>query len=546
MSFAMTVLICAIVLLICIVSSKISNRVGVPVLLLFIVLGMLFGSDGIFGIRFDNFPLAEQLCSIGLIFIMFYGGFGTNWSAAKPVAVKSFLLSSAGVVITAGLTGLFCWFVLGMGLLEGLLVGAVIGSTDAASVFSILRSKKLNLKHGLASLLELESGSNDPTAYTLTIVILSLMKGSASAGTTAYLVFAQLAYGLIFGFAIAFAAAFVLERISFELKGLHAIFVVAVALLAYAAPAIVGGNGYLSVYIAGIVLGNKKILHKVSLVHFFDGITWIMQILIFFSLGLLSFPSQMPRILPSAVAIALFLTFAARPAAVFSLMTPFRMPAKQQLLVAWSGLRGAASIVFAIMAMIDEAYISYDIFHIVFCVALLSVGMQGTLLPAVANRLSLVGRGDVLKTFNDYQDAAALKLIDIKIPKGHPWAGRAVKDIMLPNGSLAVMVKRGGRTILPRGETMIYPADVLVLSCPAYQDDSDVILTEVKVGRKNPWAGQKIAEAEFPPNTIIVSVRRGRTALVPKGGMRLKNGDVLVLGSIHRLDRQEQQEQAAE
>lgn len=245
-------LLCAVILILCLAGNRLSQKFGVPALLLFMGLGMLFGSDGLFKIPFDNYQFAEQICSIALIFIMFYGGFGTNWNAAKPVAVRAVLLSSAGVILTAALTGLFCYFILRFAFLESMLIGAVISSTDAASVFSILRSKKLNLKEHTASLLEIESGSNDPFSYMLTVIILTLMQGSSSTGSIAYLIFSQVVYGAIFGVVIAIAAIWILRRLSFSQSGMDTIFVLAVALLSYAIPSALGGNGYLSAYITGI------------------------------------------------------------------------------------------------------------------------------------------------------------------------------------------------------------------------------------------------------------------------------------------------------
>ncbi|HIT18876.1 MAG TPA: potassium/proton antiporter [Candidatus Fimivivens faecavium] len=462
MTFA--VFCCAVVLLICVASSKLSNRLGVPTLLLFLVLGMLFGSDGILKIPFEDYALAEQICSVALIFIMFYGGFGTNWSVAKPVAFPAILMSTAGVVVTAALTGVFCHFVLKMDLLEGLLVGAVIGSTDAASVFSILRSRNLNLRYGLASLLEIESGSNDPTAYMLTVVLLAMMANHGSQSIVS-LIFTQVAFGLIFGFLIAFASVWLLRQVSFTMKGLHTIFVVAIALLSYSLPGLLGGNGYLSAYIAGIVIGNSKILHKVELVHFFDGITWLMQISLFFLLGLLSFPSQLPAILPTAVGIALFLTFVARPVATFLLLSWFRMPIRRQLLISWAGLRGAASIVFAIYTITSDAYTSNDIFHIVFCVALFSVAFQGTLLPKVAEVLGLVDHEEtIFKTFTDYQDETDVQLLELTIDNNNIWVNQKLKELHLPKNLLIVMIKRGNDIIVPRGDTKILTGDTVVLN----------------------------------------------------------------------------------
>ena len=270
-------LVTSVVIIACILTNKITSRAGIPALLAFIVLGMFFGSDGLMKIPFENFAFAEQICSVALIFIMFYGGFGTKWRAARPVAVQSVLLSSVGVVMTAGLTGAFAHLVLKMNLLEGLLLGAVLGSTDAASVFSILRSKNLNLKYNTASLLELESGSNDPCAYMMTVILLSLIQGNGAGGSVVYLVFAQVFFGALFGVIIAVAAGWFLRHVQVVTEGFDAAFVIAVALLSYALPQAVGGNGYLSAYLVGIILGNQKIPHKASLVNFFDGITSLLQ-----------------------------------------------------------------------------------------------------------------------------------------------------------------------------------------------------------------------------------------------------------------------------
>lgn len=450
---------------ICVGSSKILYRFGVPTLLMFILLGMVFGSDGLVGIPFDNFEVAKQVSSVALVFIMFYGGFGTNWKMARPVALPSILMSTLGTVVTALLTGVFCHFVLRMEWLEGLLVGSVIGSTDAASVFSILRSKKLNLKGGLASLLEIESGSNDPISYMMTVIVLALMSTGADISVLGQL-FAQIAFGLGGGFLLAYLAVRLLRHASFEISGLHTILVVAVALAAYALPELIGGNGYLSVYIVGIVLGNSKILHKRTLVNFFDGITWLMQIVLFFMLGLLSFPSQMPAIILPALAIALFMTFVARPVATFGILSWFKMSFKQKILVSWAGLRGAASIVFAIFAMTSGVYPHNDVFHIVFFVALLSVTVQGTLLPPLAKKLGLVeATGDsVLRTFNDYQDESGTKLVEFTVRASDSCVNKSIMDADLPEEVLVVMIKRGKEFIVPKGATVIREGDILVLN----------------------------------------------------------------------------------
>lgn len=528
--------ISAVVVLVCIVANKFTSRLGLPSLLIFLALGMFFGSDGMFKIPFDNYHFAEQICSVALIFIMFYGGFGTNWKAAKPIAVPAVLLSTVGVAVTALVTGAFCHFVLRFELLESFLIGSVISSTDAASVFSILRSKKLNLKYNTASLLEVESGSNDPIAYMLTIVALTLMGGKGT-GSLVYLLFAQVVYGAIFGTVIALAAVFILRRVRFSSDGLETIFVLAVAVLAYALPTLLGGNGYLSVYLAGIILGNSHIRGTGPLVHFFDGITGLSQIAIFFLLGLLAFPSQIPSILLPSLAITLFLTFIARPVAVFGILTPMRKPFRQQLLVSWAGLRGAAAIVFAIMATVSPVSTNNDVFHIAFCVALFSVAIQGTLLPAIARKLRLVDNEDsVLKTFNDYQNDAEMQLIQIRLTDTHPWCGQTVSDLSLEANMLAVMVKRGDETIIPNGNTILQPEDTVILTGEAYREDnSSQLLYETALENEEEWEGRPIREIGLAKNAMVILIKRADGSIVvPNGQTLIQKGDRVVLNSYKK------------
>ncbi len=523
-------LLVAVIILACIVARRLSGRLGVPALLLFMALGMLFGSDGLMQIHFDDFQLAEQTCSVALIFIMFYGGFGTRWDAAKPIAGKAICLSTLGVVLTALLTGIFCYAALGFTVLESFLTGAVISSTDAASVFSILRSKKLNLRENTASLLEVESGSNDPASYMLTVVALSLM-GKGDQGNIAFLIFSQLVFGVVLGVLVAVISIFVLRRLKLA-DGTDTIFATAAALLAFALPAVVGGNGYLGAYLAGIILGNSKIPHKVSLVHFFDGITGLAQILIFFLLGLLAFPRQLPSVALPAVGIALFLTFVARPAAVFAILAPFRCSWRQMLVTSWAGLRGAASIVFAIMAMASGVDIGHDLFHIVFCISLLSVAVQGSLLPWVSRRLDMVDTTDsVGRTFNDYQYERQMNLTQFRIDQGHPWADKTIADCHLPSDALVVNVRHEGENLVPKGSTLICVGDVVVLSTPAYVDDGNVGLRELLV--KDAWDGKPVRELDVPENILIVLVKHpDGTSVVPRGDTVVEKGDILVVNQV--------------
>lgn len=525
-------ILASIVIFACVILNKISSKLGIPMLLAFILLGMIFGTDGILKIPFDNYDMAEQICTFALIFIIFYGGFGTNWRAAKPVVAQSLLLSSLGVVITAALTGLFCHFVLHIGLLESFLIGSVISSTDAASVFSILRSKRLNLKYNTASMLELESGSNDPFSYMLTVIFIAALSASDAMGVfdIIKMLILQIVLAGVFGVCIAVAATFMLRRIRFATNGFDVIFVVAIAIISYALPTLFGGNGYLSAYIVGIVLGNVEFRNKKNLVHFFDGITGLMQILIFFMLGLLAFPSKLPQIALVALLIALFLTFIARPIAVFAILAPFRSKLSQSLVVSWAGLRGAASIVFAIMATM-AVETDNDIFHIVFFIVLFSILLQGTLLPLVSKLFKMIDKNnDVMKTFNDYTDEVPVQFIQFALNEGHQWCGSALKDVTMPPSTLVVLLKRGDENIVPSGQTLLRAGDKLILSAGTPENVDGIHLSELKVRGDDEIVGKTLAELpKRADNSLIIMIQRKGAIIIPSGDVVIEQGDVLVI-----------------
>ena len=526
MEFAM--LICAAVIVACIVSNRVVNRFGIPTVLVFMALGMVFGSEGIFKIVFDDFTFAEQLCSTALVFIMFYGGFGTNFHVARPVLPKAVTMATLGVVFTAGLTGLFCHLVLGMSLQEGLLLGAVVGSTDAASVFSILRSKSLDLRDGTASLLEVESGSNDPFSYMMTMIILGWMGGGGE--SVVLMLVKQIGWGLLFGIGIGFIVIYVLKSVRFEIQGIDNIMMIALVLFAFAGPMMLGGNGYLSVYLLGIIVGNQKYQGKIEMIHFFDGVNRLAQILIFFLLGLLVFPSRLVPMIVPAVIVFLGLTFIARPLTTIILMLPFRKRSwRQNALVSFAGLRGAASIVFAIMVTINSVYPKDDIYNIVFCIALLSISFQGLLLPYAAQKLDMVDESqDVMRTFSDYQDEQQLMLVQIKLEKGHKYIGKKISDLNL--SMLLVLIKRDGESLVPRGNIVLQEGDLVVLSGESFQDGADMILDEMKIESGNECIGQTIKDLPPFENSLIVLIRRASGAtVIPKGETKIKEGDILVM-----------------
>ena len=515
------------VIVICVLTHKFTSHLKVPSLLFFIGLGMCFGENGIFRISFDDYALSEMICSVCLIFVMFYGGFGTNIKEAKPVAVQSFLLSTLGVVLTAGMVGVFVHIALGAGWLESMLIGSVVSSTDAASVFNILRSKKLNLKDNTASLLELESGSNDPMSYMLTVVMVSLLSGQEI--SVGMLLLKQIAIGVLCGFVLGKVTVWLLNNLSIELEQGETILVFAVATLAYTLPGLLGGNGYLSVYLCGILMGNSYLPGKRDLVHFFDVVTGVCQMMIFFLLGLLSFPSKLPHVIVPALLIFIWLTFVARPLSVALVLTPFRSKIKQQLLVSWSGLRGAASIVFSIMAY-TATNDDLDTFHIIFMIVLFSILLQGSMLPWISRKLDMLDKtADVMKTFNDYSEEADIQFIQLTIPENHLWCGHKLKDLTLPPETLIVLIRRGEQNIIPDGETIILQNDVLVLSAITPDEVHGIKLVEKIIEKDSRYNNKLLSEISKKHNEIIIMIQRNGQVIIPNGNVRLTTGDILVI-----------------
>lgn len=489
-----------------------------------------------------------SICTVALIFIMFYGGFGTRWKEAKPVVVKAGLLSTVGVVITAGITGLFCHYVLKMPMALGFLVGAVLSSTDAASVFSILRSRKLGLKYNTASLLEIESGSNDPCSYMLTVIMIAVIEGTASGGQIIYMIFAQLVYGAAIGAAIAISAVWLMKRFRTSTDGFDTLFVLAVALFSYAIPNLVGGNGYLSTYIVGIVLGNANIRGKKTLVPFFDGVNNLMQIIIFFLLGLLSTPSQLPAVAGQAVLIALFMTAVARPAAIFSILTPFRSRWRQQVLVSFVGLRGAASVVFALLALPASAQLTGnmdDLFNIVLMVVLISIAIQGSLIPAVSRGMKMISsEDDILKTFTDYSEKTDISFVQMNIDDKDSWNGKVIKDLPIPKDTIIAAILREDKAIIPSGKTRIMAGDKIIMSAIEFEDEDIVHLSERRIERGSQWIGKKVFQYSPDSNELIVLIKRGDRAIIPRGNTVIHKNDIMVINKIRKESLQAGQEPA--
>jgi cell volume regulation protein A len=530
----------SLIVIVCIAASQFLHRFGVPALIMFLVLGLLAGSVGPWGpISFDDYDFAETICSLALVFIIFYGGFGTNWKTARPVVAESVLFSTLGVLITAGAVTLFAHLALGLSWAEGFLIGSVVSCIDAASIFSILRAEKLSLRFNTASVLEIEGGCNDLPAYMLTVVAIIILQGQ-SVDSIAMTVLMQLLFGVVVGVAIAVVTVVILKKVGLRFpEGMHLLFIIAVALLSYALATILGGNGYLSCYLCGIILGNARIPKRSHVVTLFDTIDWLAQIMIFFLLGLMAAPERLPAMILPAIALTVFLIIVARPLAVFAIFPWFkhggrRNPVIKGLFISWAGIRGAASIVFVFLALASGVALQSDLFSMILIVALISITLQGTLFPNVARRLDMVDtETDYALSFNDYQQQSAQAFFKISVDESHPWANNAIRDIPLGETLLVVLIRREGRAVTPRGDTVVLPGDVLVISGESYSDDTGTEISQIFVDEDSPWAGRLIRELDLSADTLIVGIVRGDgKSEMPRGWTRIDAGDTLTLFTL--------------
>ncbi|MCS6848697.1 MAG: potassium/proton antiporter [Anaerolineae bacterium] len=458
-------LIVAGLLALSVLASKASSMLGVPSLVLFLAIGMLAGSEGIGGIYFDDAQLAQAVGVVAFIFILFSGGLDTSWVEVKPVWKHGLALATVGVLITALAVGLFATAVLGFSLLEGLLFGAVISSTDAAAVFSLMRMRSTRLAGNLEPLIELESGSNDPMAVFLTIGMISLLTTPGASVLSLVPMFVlQMSLGAALGLAIGFLGVRVMNRIRLQADGLYVVITIVIVLITYSATTLVGGNGFLAVYLCGLFMGNQDFIHKRSLSRFHDGLAWLMQIAMFLTLGLLVFPSQLLPLTGVALLSAAFLVFVARPAAVFLSLFWARMSPRELVLVSWVGLRGAAPIILATFPLVAGLPQAGVIFNLVFFVVLTSVLVQGTTVSLVANwlGLNLPEERRPPPTIR-LIDGSRARPIDIRISATSPAVGKQIVDLHLPQGALIVLITRNGNHIVPTGSTVIEADDTLTL-----------------------------------------------------------------------------------
>jgi len=471
-------LIGSVLLLISIFAGKTSYRFGVPTLLLFLTIGMLAGSEGIGGIVFDNPKIAQFIGIVSLNFILFSGGLDTNWKSVKPVAKEGFILSTFGVLFTALGLGSFVWWITDFTFYESMLLGSIVSSTDAAAVFSILRSKSLALKSNLRPTLELESGSNDPMAYVLTIAFLTLViNQDQSFFSTVPMFFQQMIFGGIAGFVFGKLSKYIVNNIKLDFEGLYPVLVIALMFMTFSATDFIGGNGFLAIYICSVYLGNQDIIHKKAILKMFDGLAWLMQIVLFLTLGLLVYPSEIVPYVGIGLLISMFLILVARPLSVFIGLAFFNLKWRSKMYISWVGLRGAVPIVFAtyaLLAGIDKANI---IFNIVFFISVTSVLIQGTTIGLVAKWLHVALPEKVKKRTDLDQlilDLPKANLKEITIDPDAPAVGKRIVDMHIPKSAFIIIIKRDGEFIRPGGATVIEANDILSVLADS-QDDFDQV-----------------------------------------------------------------------
>lgn len=452
-----------VLLLLGIGSSKFSARLGMPVLVLFLAVGMLAGSEGLGRIAFEDYGFANSVGSAALALILFDGGLRTSLGAVRSAWRPALSLATVGVLLTSALTGLAATWVLDVPLLHGMLLGAIVGSTDAAAVFSVLRTSGVALPERLAATLEVESGSNDPMAIFLTLGLIGAITGTAGSAVALLLLFVlQFGVGAAAGLGVGRVAAWAVNRINLDHPGLYPLLAMAFGLLAFGLAAVLGGSGFLAVYLAGIVLGNGAIVFRRGIFSFHDAAAWLGQIVLFVMLGLLSFPSRLLDVADDGLLIALALIFVARPFAVVVSALPFGFRLRELTFLSWVGLKGAVPITLATFPLMAGVPGSEILFNAVFFVVLISAITQGWSLPVVARWLKLSRPADPAPPLSVEINALRHvdgEIVDYTVTPSARVAGQLLRDVALPDGVVVTLVVRGEEVIMPRGATALRPGD---------------------------------------------------------------------------------------
>ena len=467
-------LIGSILLFVSIVVSKTGYRFGIPTLLVFFLVGMLFGSDGL-GLQFHDAGEAQFIGMMALSIILFSGGMDTKYSDIKPVLPQGILLSTFGVLLTTIFTGFFIYWISGfsnvsitMSLMTAMLLAATMSSTDSASVFNILRSQSMNLKHNLRPMLELESGSNDPMAYMLTIVLIQVIGSGSNFDITVILkdLFIQFLFGGVIGYAFGKFAVWLVNKIELSNSALYPILLLSLVFITFTLTDLVKGNGYLAVYIAGMIVGNARLAYRKETNTFMNGLTWLFQIIMFLTLGLLVNPHEMLDISVTALLIGVFMILIARPVSVFLCLLPFKgITNKARVFISWVGLRGAVPIIFATYPVIAQIPGSNQLFNIVFFITLLSLTIQGMTISKMARwlKLDLPEEKEGNEFGVELPEEIDTHLDDITLTEDMLSTGNRLADMNIPKGTLVMLIKRGNEFIIPNGQIELHAGDKLLV-----------------------------------------------------------------------------------
>ena len=465
------VVVGALLLFVAVLAGKVAYRFGAPALLLFLGVGMLFGLDFI---SYRSVDITQFIGMMSLCVILFTGGMDTSFREIRPIIGPGVVLATAGVVMTALVLAGFVWLIapwlgLEMPFALALLLASTMSSTDSASVFSILRSKKQGLKEHLRPLLELESGSNDPMAYMLTILLIGVLSNTSEhvgLGMSVVAFVVQMVVGALSGYLVGRLAVWTINRIGLANHSLYVVLLLAFVFFSFAFTDLVGGNGYLAVYLSGLVIGNHKLVQKRPLTVFFDGFTWLMQIVMFLTLGLFVNSDELlqPEVLILGCSVGFFLILVARPLSVFACLLPFRkFTARARLYISWVGLRGAVPILFAIYPMMDDVEYADLLFNVVFLSTIISLLVQGTTVSGMANLLGLAyEERESAFDVNMHEDMKSV-LTEVEVNESMLESGHTLKDIVLPENTLVMMICRDGEYFVPQGKTELRLGDKLLV-----------------------------------------------------------------------------------
>lgn len=496
------ILVTGVLLLLGIASSKLSTRLGMPVLVLFLLVGMLAGSEGIGRIDFEDYRLAHAIGTIALAMILFDGGLGTSLGSIRISWKPSVILATLGVAVTAAITGIAASYILGISLLEGLLLGSIVGSTDASAVFSVLRWGGVGLPKKIAAVLEVESASNDPMAIFLTIGCIEILLGNLTFGPKLLGLFvSQMLVGSAIGLVGGYGATWVINRIELGAAGMYPVLVSAFCFVTYGLAVQLNGSGFLAVYLAGVVIGNKQVMLQQGIRRFHDAIAWLAQIIMFVTLGLLCFPSRLLEVSGKAIIVSLVLMFVARPLAILVSLFPFKFNLRELTFVSWVGLKGAVPITLAtfplMFATAEKPLQAALIFDVVFFTVVVSAIIQGTSLTPVARWLGLETPRDaeppVTLEISSLRNVDG-KVVDYTVGTDSRAAGHLVKELALPTGVVIAMIARGEKIIPPQGNTRINAGDHVIL---VLRNGTEPMVEKV-FGRQAEEQGSVPTAVEFP------------------------------------------------